>query len=482
MFQGTGSDVGKSTLVAALCRAYRRRGLKVRPFKPQNMSNNAAVCPGGGEIGRAQALQARACGVVPTVDMNPVLLKPETDTGAQLVVRGQAAGRAVAGSYRDRRGELLDIVLESYRRVAADADLVLIEGAGSASEVNLRQGDIANMGFAEAAGVPVILVGDIDRGGVIASLVGTKSVVGPKDAARVKGYLINKFRGDLSLFDDGLLAIDQATGWTCFGVVPWMTAARQLPSEDTVVLDAPAALASSDIKIAVPLLSRIANFDDFDPLRLEPGVGLEMVPPGRALPGDARLIVLPGSKSTIGDLAFLRAQGWDVDIAAHLRRGGFVLGICAGMQMLGRRIADLDGVEGPPGEVAGLGYLDIETVMAPEKALRNVAGRDIATGARIAGYEMHVGRTAGAGLARPMLDLGGRTDGAVSADGRVGGCYVHGLFASDEFRAAYLAGLGRRGGSGLAYEATVERLLDDIADGIERAVDLDGLLKLARSA
>jgi adenosylcobyric acid synthase len=482
MLQGTGSDVGKSILVAALCRAFRRRGLRVRPFKPQNMSNNAAVCPGGGEIGRAQALQARACGVAPTVDMNPVLLKPETDTGAQLVVRGQAAGRAVAGRYRERRGELLDIVLESFRRVSADADLVLVEGAGSASEINLRQGDIANMGFAEAAGVPVILVGDVDRGGVIASIVGTKTVVGPEDGARVRGFLINKFRGDLSLFDDGLKAIEQATNWPCFGVVPWMTAARQLPSEDTVVLDAPAAGTTGRIKIAMPLLSRIANFDDFDPLKLESDVELEIVPPGRALPGDARLVILPGSKSTIGDLAFLRAQGWDVDIAAHLRRGGRVLGICAGMQMLGRRIADPEGIEGPPGEVAGLGYLDIETAMAPEKALRTVAGRDVETGAKIVGYEMHVGRTTGSGLSRPMLDLHGRTDGAMSADGRIAGCYVHGLFASDEFRAAFLANLGRRGGVGLAYEATVERLLDEIADTMERTVDLDGLFKLARAA
>lgn len=479
MLQGTGSDVGKSTLVSGLCRAYRRRGMRVRPFKPQNMSNNAAVCPGGGEIGRAQALQARACGILPSVDMNPVLLKPETDTGAQLIVRGQVAGRAVAGSYQRQKGELLDTVLESFRRIGDGADLVLVEGAGSASEVNLRAGDIANMGFAEAAQVPVVLVGDIDRGGVIASLVGTKSVIGPTDAQRVKGYLINKFRGDARLFDGGLKAIEGATGWRCLGVVPWIGAARLLPSEDTIVLDGPSKSSGGTIKIVVPLLSRIANFDDLDPLRLEPNVDLVLVPPGKALPGDAHLVVLPGSKSTIGDLLFLRAQGWDVDLAAHIRRGGRVLGICAGLQMLGRKIADPRGLDGKAGEAPGLGYLDIETIMEPDKALREVTGRDRATGAALRGYEMHVGRMSGAGLGQPMLDLGGRPDGAVSTDGRVAGCHVHGLFASDEFRSALLTSLAPGAASGLAYEATVERLLDEIADTIERNVDLDALLEIA---
>jgi len=443
------------------------------------MSNNAAVCPGGGEIGRAQALQARACGLAPTVDMNPVLLKPETDTGAQLIVRGQVVGHAVAGAYQRRKGELLDVVLESFRRVGDGADLVLVEGAGSASEVNLREGDIANMGFAEAARVPVVLIGDIDRGGVIASLVGTKHVIGPLDAAHIKGYLINKFRGDVALFKGGIATIDRETGWPCFGIIPWIGAARALPSEDTVVLDRDPRAEGGKIKIVVPLLSRIANFDDFDPLRLEPSVTLEIVPPGRALPGDAHLIVLPGSKSTMGDLAFFRAQGWDVDLAAHVRRGGCVLGICAGMQMLGREIADPDGIEGKSGSVSGLGYLDIATVMQNDKTLREVEGRDVATGRPMRGYEMHVGRTSGPGLSRPMLDLGGRPDGAVSANGRIAGCYVHGLFASDEFRAAFLAALSPGAASGLAYEARVEVLLDEIADVLERSVDLDGLLKIA---
>jgi len=479
MLQGTGSDVGKSLLVAGLCRALVRRGLTVRPFKPQNMSNNAAVTADGGEIGRAQALQARACGVEPSVHMNPVLLKPQTDVGAQVIVQGRVVGAARASDYQAKKRELLGAVLDSFARMRSEADIVVVEGAGSPAEVNLRAGDIANMGFACAAGVPVVLVGDIDRGGVIASLVGTHALLPDDERARVKGFLINKFRGDVRLFDGGLRVIAERTGWPSFGVVPWLAEARSLPAEDAVALDTARAGSGGPIRIAVPVLSRISNFDDFDPLALEPGVSLTMVPAGRPLPGDADLVILPGSKATIADLAFLRAQGWDVDLMAHRRRGGRVLGICGGYQMLGRRVSDPEGIEGPAGEAPGLGLLEVDTVLAGPKVLAEAAGVEIATGQPVAGYEMHMGRTSGPDCARPMLRLeGGTADGAVAEDGRVAGCYLHGLFGSDAFRAAFLRGLGGQGG-GLAYAATVERALDAIADRLEGCVDVDALLRVA---
>ena len=481
MLQGTGSDVGKSLLVAGLCRAFVRRGLTVRPFKPQNMSNNAAVTADGGEIGRAQALQARACGVAPTVHMNPVLLKPQTDVGSQVVVRGQVTGTTRAADYQARKGQLLGIVLDSFARLKAEADLVLVEGAGSPAEVNLRAGDIANMGFAMAAGVPVVLVGDIDRGGVIASLVGTHALLPPEERDLIKGFLINKFRGDVRLFDEGLSIIERRTGWRGFGVAPWLAEAAALPAEDAVALDNWRARAGGKVRITVPMLSRIANFDDFDPLAQEPEVSLTMVPPGRPLPLDADLIVLPGSKATLADLSFLRAQGWDVDLMAHWRRGGHLLGICGGYQMLGRRIADPEGVEGPPGEAPGLGLLDVETVLRGPKVLVEAAGTERTTGSAVAGYEMHMGRTAGPDCGRPMLMLGdGRTDGAASRDGRVMGCYLHGLFGADGFRAAFLQALGGGELSARSHAATVEGALDGLAERLEEHLDLDGLLALAR--
>ena len=480
MFQGTGSDVGKSLLTAGLCRAYSRRGLAVRPFKPQNMSNNAAVTADGGEIGRAQALQARACGVAPVTDMNPVLLKPQTDIGAQVVVQGRIFATAKARDYQALKPKLMPRVLDSFRRLAASADLVLIEGAGSPAEINLRVGDIANMGFAEAADVPVVLVGDIDRGGVIASLVGTWMLLQESERARLAGFVINKFRGDVRLFDDGLAIITEKTGLRSFGVVPWFAAARRLPAEDAVALDRPREPGpGGGIRVVVPMFSRIANFDDLDPLIAEPDVEVTFVAPGEALPGDADLVVLPGSKATLADLASLRAEGWDVDIAGHVRRGGGVLGLCGGYQMLGTAISDPQGIEGPPGRAPGLGLLDVETELTGAKTLTEAVGTDLDTGAPVRGYEMHVGRTAGPGIARPMIRLAGGHDGAVSADGKVMGCYLHGLFASDPFRHAFLDRLRARASSGVAYEAEVERVLDDLADHLEAHLDLDGLLAVA---
>ena len=480
MFQGTGSDVGKSLMVAGLCRAYARRRLKVRPFKPQNMSNNAAVTAEGGEIGRAQALQARACGVAPSVHMNPILLKPQSEIGAQVVVQGKVFGQCKARDYRALKPQLLPAVLDSFARVSAEADLVLVEGAGSPAEINLREGDIANMGFAEAADMPVLLVGDIDRGGVIASIVGTMKLLPADEAARIKGYLLNKFRGDPSLFEDGLAAIKRATGLDCLGVVPWFDRAHLLPAEDAVALNGYRAHKSGAIKIAVPRLPRIANFDDLDPLRAEPDVRVELVEPGHPMPADADLVLLPGSKSTIGDLAALRAAGWDIDLKAHVRRGGKVLGLCGGYQMLGARLDDPDGTEGPAGAVEGLGLLAVETVLAGDKALSEVGGTELTTGRRVRGYEMHIGRTSGADCARPMLDLDGRADGAISGDGRVMGTYVHGIFADDDFRHAFLNRIKTRVQSGLAYEAQVDAVLDELADHLERHADTGRILDLAR--
>ena len=477
MIQGAGSNVGKSMLVAGLCRAARRRGLTVAPFKPQNMSNNAAVTADGGEIGRAQALQALACGLEPVTDMNPILLKPESDVGAQVVVQGKRLTTTRARDYAALKPQLMGAVLESFGRLKAAHDLVIVEGAGSPAEVNLRAGDIANMGFARAADVPVVLVGDIDRGGVIAQIVGTQAVLDPADAEMISGFLINKFRGDVTLFDDGYRLIEARTGWRGFGTLPWFPLAHRLPAEDA--LDIASGPATSGTVIACLTLSRIANFDDLDPLAAEPGVRMVMVKPGQPIPAEARLVILPGSKSTRGDLAFLRDQGWDVDLLAHVRRGGHVLGICGGYQMLGRAVADPEGIEGPAGTTPGLGLLDVETVMTPDKRLTRVRATHAGTGLAVEGYEIHIGRTEGPDRARPFAIVDGQPEGAISASGRITGSYLHGLFAADDFRAAFLQGLGVAA-SGQSHAAGVEAALDALADHVETHLDVTGLLRLAR--
>ena len=484
MFQGTGSNVGKSLLVAGLCRAYAKRGLRVRPFKPQNMSNNAAIAGDGREIGRAQALQARAAGIEPSVDMNPVLLKPESEHGAQVVVQGSVSGTADARRYHALKADLMPRVLESFGRLEEDADLILVEGAGSPAEVNLRENDIANMGFALAARVPVALVGDVDRGGVIASLVGTWALLPASERALTKGFVVNKFRGDATLFDDANAIIAERTGWDALGLVPWFERARLLPAEDSVGLDStpavPATSTGRPIKIAVPRLPRISNTDDLDPLRAEPDTVLDLVPPGRALPGDADLVLLPGSKATRGDLETLHREGWALDIQAHVRRGGWVVGLCGGYQMLGRRVADPAGIEGPPGETPGLGLLDVETVMSAGKRLVQAQGHAY-EGEAVAGYEMHMGETTGPDTARPLARLDSGPDGARAANGRVMGCYLHGLFAADGFRRAFLARLRGRETAGIAYDALVEQTLDDLGAHLEAHLDLDRLLEVARA-
>lgn len=482
MLQGTGSDVGKSVLLAGMARAFARRGLKVRPFKPQNMSNNAAVTADGGEIGRAQALQARACGTRPATDMNPVLLKPQSESGAQIVLNGRVWGTACASEYRRLALSLLPPVLAAFARLAETADLVLIEGAGSPAEINLRDGDIANMGFAEAAGVPVVLIGDIERGGVIAQLVGTRELLSASERTLLAGYIVNKFRGDIRLFDGGIRALDERTGLRCFGVVPYFPGARNLPAEDTLSLALRVrgeGRGEGRVRIAVPLLPRIANFDDLDPLRAEPGVELVMVAPGQPLPRDAALVILPGSKATIGDLEFLRREGWNIDLLAHWRQGGRILGLCGGYQMLGQTITDRYGVEGRKETVEGLGLLEVDTVLDAAKRLVEVSGVELSTGMPINGYEMHLGITTGPGIDRPMLRLASGADGCISRDGRVAGCYLHGLFASDPFRRAFLEVLGADSGE-VAYEQQIEATLDALADHLECCLDLPALLAAAR--
>ena len=482
MFMGTGSDVGKSLIVAGLCRLLANRGLQVAPFKPQNMSNNAAVTHDGGEIGRAQALQSRACRLAPSVHMNPVLLKPQSETGAQIIVQGRMVGSAKAREFQAKKRDLLPAVLDSFERMKSLTDIVLVEGAGSASEINLRANDIANMGFARAADVPVILIGDIDRGGVIASLVGTKHVIAPEDAAMIRGFLVNKMRGDATLFADGMQAVAAMTGWAALGLIPYFDDARMLPAEDAMGLAelVKAKSGNGRVRIAVPLLPRISNFDDLDPLRNEPDVSIELIERGSVLPRGVDLVLLPGSKSTIDDLAALRSAGWDLDIAAHVRHGGRVLGLCGGYQMLGKTIADPHGIEGAPRTVAGLGLLDVATEFGTGKALLEVTGTLAGQGALFKGYEMHVGCTAGPDTVRPVLHFAdGRADGATSPDGLVSGCYVHGLFSSDAARAAWLAQFGAAP-SGRNYEAGVEFVLDSFSEHLARHIDIETLIGFAR--
>ena len=484
MVQGTGSDAGKSLIVAGLCRAFAKRGLTVRPFKPQNMSNNAAVTEDGGEIGRAQAMQARACGVQPHTDMNPVLLKPENESGAQLVVGGQMRGHVTAKDFRTFKETLLPEVLSAFERLKSSCDLVIVEGAGSPSEVNLRVGDIANMGFAQAANVAVVLAGDIEKGGVIAQIVGTHAVLMPSERALIKGFVINKFRGDVSLFEPALTDIEARTGWSALGVVPWFQDAGKLPKEDSASLGRWAATGRGDgrnaIRIAVPRLPRIANFDDLDPLMAEDDVDVMIIEPGQAIPGDVDVIVLPGSKSVISDLRAVKAEDWDVDIAAHVHRGGLVVGLCGGYQMLGTRISDPDGIEGVAGEELGLGLLDVETVLTGDKTLEQVTGVEASSGISIAGYEMHIGLTEGPDRHTPWFHLAdGREEGALSSSQQVMGTYLHGVFAADAFRHDVLSRLreGRQGGT--AYEQGVEEALDALAKHLEMCLGLDGILEIA---
>jgi adenosylcobyric acid synthase len=478
MFQGTGSDVGKTVLVAGLCRLASNRGINVMPFKPQNMSNNAAVADDGGEIGRGQWLQALASRVSPSIHMNPVLLKPQSEIGSQVVVHGKSRGHAKAREYKSMKPQLMEAVIESYRKLQESCDLVLVEGAGSPAEINLRAGDIANMGFAREADVPVVLIGDIDRGGVIASIVGTHTILPDDDRAMIKAYLINKFRGDVTLFDDGIKAIESFTNWPCLGVVPWLKAVGKLPPEDSVALDHLIQSNSGQLKIAIPKIPRIANFDDFDPLVVEDNVNIKYIQSGERLPVDTDIVILPGSKSTIADLDYLKREGWQQALQEHLDRDGQIIGVCGGYQMLGRKIYDPEHIESELDEIDGFGLLDIETEMAPQKITENVVAETNIFNARINGYEIHIGRTSGADCERPFSIINGNKDGAISRDGKVMGTYLHGLFTSDAFREKLLTSHGIAS-SEANYEQLVDDALNELANELETLVDFDQLLDIA---
>ncbi|APR35327.1 cobyric acid synthase [Paraburkholderia sp. SOS3] len=498
MIQGTTSDAGKSTLVAGLCRLARRAGVRVAPFKPQNMALNSAVTVDGGEIGRAQALQAVAAGIDAHTDLNPVLLKPTSDRGAQVIVHGKARMNLDARAYHDYKPVAFEAVLESYRRLQAAYDTIFVEGAGSPAEVNLRERDIANMGFAQAVDCPVVLVADIDRGGVFAHLTGTLACLSASEQARVRGFVINRFRGDPGLLKPGLDWLEARTGKPVLGVVPYLhgltlDAEDMLPRELRAAAGAATgsagdAAAGDVLRVVVPALPHISNHTDFDALRAHPRVDFHYVKAG-VQPPAADLIILPGSKNVQGDLAFLRAHGWDAVLQRHLRYGGRVIGVCGGMQMLGREVADPHGVEGPPGSVPGLGWLDFSTTLTQEKTLKNVTGRLALPGApELAGYEIHMGETEGPALASPAVWLasasggegidGGsseRPDGALSADGQIFATYVHGLFDTPAACAALLGWAGLADAPPLDYPALREASLDRLADTLAAHLDLERL-------
>ena len=478
MFMGTGSDVGKSLVVAGIARVLRMRGLSVAPFKPQNMSNNAAVTSDGGEIGRAQALQARAAGVQPSVHMNPVLLKPEAETGAQIVVQGKRVSTMSAKAFFAERCQFMPAILDSFQKIATSHDMLLVEGAGSPAEINLRDGDLANMGFAQAAHVPAILIGDIHRGGVIASLIGTLEVLDNADRKLIKRFIINKFHGDLQIFDDGKFYLEKRLNIPCLGVVPHFAAATKLPAEDAVALENTLAPNSHGLKVYVLRLPRIANFDDLDPLRHEPNISLNFLNLDQPIPGDASLVIIPGSKSTMADLAALRAAGWDIDLAAHHRRGGRILGLCGGYQMLGKIIHDPQGLEGEAKSVSGLGLLDVETTLLTSKQVTETQALHTLSGQLINAYEIHLGTTMGPDCAKPFAQKSGGPEGAISRDGLVTGTYLHGCFTADGFRSAYLKSLGAQA-SAFAYEQSIDDTLNALAAHLELYLDIDAILALA---
>jgi adenosylcobyric acid synthase len=473
MIQGTTSDAGKSVTVAGLCRVFKRRGLSVAPFKPQNMALNSAVTSEGGEIGRAQAVQAQACGLAPHTDMNPVLLKPNSDTGAQVIIHGKALSNMEAQDYHAYKKRAMVAVLESHQRLCQQYDVIVVEGAGSPAEINLRANDIANMGFAEAVDCPVVIVADIDRGGVFAHLVGTLDLLSASEQARVQGFIINRFRGDIALLQSGLDWLEERTGKPVIGVVPYI---HDLHLEAEDAIDNRQVLSEQAIKIAVPVLTRMSNHTDFDVLRLHPQVDLQFVGKGEAIP-PCDLIILPGSKSTCRDLEYLRSNHWHDDIAKHLRYGGKLLGICGGFQMLGKSVHDPDGIEGEAGSAAGLAYLEMETTLGENKTLRQVSGTLIGSGAEISGYEIHAGISSGSALDTPFAELGGHIDGSRSADGQIIGSYVHGLFDNSETRDQILRWAGLSNIEALDYADIIESNIERLADCLEAHLNIEALLK-----
>jgi adenosylcobyric acid synthase len=474
MIQGTTSDAGKSTLTTALCRVLQRRGVRVAPFKPQNMALNSAVAVDGGEIGRAQALQAQAAGIAASSDMNPVLLKPNSDVGAQIIINGHAVGNMRAGEYHDYKRIAHAAVMAAYRRLANQYEVVVVEGAGSPAEINLRAGDIANMGFAEAVDCPVLLIADIDRGGVFAHIVGTLALLSDSERTRIIGFVINRFRGELALLEPGLRWLEQQTAKPVFGVLPYLQGLT-LDAEDAISRDR-VTVTGRSLRVLVPVLPRISNHTDFDALRTHPQIDLRFVGPGEAPPA-ADVVILPGTKSVRADLAWLRAQGWEHYLHRHLRYGGKLIGICGGFQMLGRCISDPEGLEGAAGDSAGFGWLEFDTALHAGKQLRNVSGTLQIEAARIFGYEIHAGISHGPALRHPMVLLdGGRGDGALSADGQIMGTYLHGLFDGVAACTALLRWMGVIDPEPLDYAAIRERAIDRVADAAEAHLDLTRLL------
>lgn len=477
MVQGTTSDAGKSLLVTALCRWLARQGVAVAPFKPQNMALNSAVTCDGGEIGRAQAVQAYACGLQPHSDMNPVLLKPNTDIGAQIIIQGRAVANMNATDYHAYKRTAHAAVLASYQRLANQYQAIIVEGAGSPAEINLRHNDIANMGFAESVDCPVILIADIDRGGVFAHLVGTLALLSESERARVVGFVINRFRGDIRLLQPGLDWLQNHTGKPVLGVLPYLPD-LQLEAEDALPLEAVSrAKTAQCLRVVVPVTPRISNHTDLDPLRTHPQVELHWLGPGAAIPA-ADLIILLGSKSVRADLAWLRDQGWHTALQRHLRYGGKLLGICGGFQMLGQWIDDPQGLEGAAGRSKGLGFLDMYTTLAAHKQLRNVQGRLALGQAAVSGYEIHAGITEGPALARPCVYFDDTTDGACSVDEQIMGTYVHGLFETPDACTVMLAWAGLEQAAKLDYAALRESVIERLADTLEQHLDTTRLAEL----
>jgi adenosylcobyric acid synthase len=476
MIQGTTSDAGKSTVVAGLCRVLKRRGMRVVPFKPQNMALNSAVTEDGGEIGRAQAVQAQAAGLAPHTDMNPVLLKPNSDLGAQVIIHGHAIGNMKASVYHDYKPVAFKAVLESHRRLSQQYEIILVEGAGSPAEINLRAGDIANMGFAEAVDCPVLIVADIDRGGVFAHLVGTLALLSESERARVQGFIINRFRGDIALLQPGLDWLEAHTGKPVLGVLPFLHGLH-LEAEDSLSRSKEKAK-SEGLRIVVPLLPHISNHTDFDPLRLHPQVSLHFAALGETPPA-ADLVILPGSKNVRDDLAWLRAQGWDQYLVRHLRYGGKLMGICGGLQMLGQVLHDPHGLEGDAGSSAGLGLLDLSTTLQAHKQLHNVSGHMSLENTAVSGYEIHAGVSEGSALLHPFAKLAdGRDDGAISNDGQIIATYLHGVFESPQALATQLVWAGLKSAQAFDYHAVREQNIERLADTLEEHLNMEQIMKL----
>jgi len=476
MIQGTTSDAGKTTLVAGLCRVYARRGIKVAPFKPQNMALNSAVTIDGGEIGRAQAVQAQAAGLEPHTDMNPVLLKPNSDTGAQVIIHGKVAADMDARFYHDYKAIAMQAVLSSYKRLQQNYDIILVEGAGSPAEINLRDNDIANMGFAEAVDCPVLLIADIDRGGVFAHITGTIALLSQTEQKRIRGSIINRFRGDISLLQSGLDWLETYTQKPVAGVLPYLHGLH-IEAEDSLPCDTRNHTEQQALRVIVPALPRISNHTDLDPLRLHAQVALNIIAPDAPVPA-ADLIILPGSKNVRADLEWLRAQGWEKAIHKHLRYGGKLLGICGGFQMLGQSIHDPHGIEGSAGSCAGLSFFDMQTTLEKNKQLHNVSGSLCLNNENVSGYEIHAGTTAGSALNRPAIKLSDRNDGAISGDGQIMGSYFHGLFESTEACNALLQWAGVEQAISINYPQIREQSLQRLADEIEQHLDMAFIDKL----